>query len=151
MVGPGGKSRVAQIHCTGWRMGRFTLPASSPVSEPDDHNSGTPHAISKLRAVWSNSLSLLVLGECHRFALRIAAILSRSSPRNAIAFPRDPRVPKLPSFLSNLEFARICMNCIREQQSLFPWMGPLETELFAQAFARGFEWSLDNQNNGLHS
>ena len=86
---------------------------------------------------WPHSTLRKMAMEIRNFPLRILA--SRQLPNWGLY-----RLPKTPEGLPPNSFLQSCSECIQGLQEEFPWVGYLDAEILARAYAEGSRWAFGN-------
>jgi hypothetical protein len=92
---------------------------------------------------WSHSIVRIMAEEFYNFPRRILAVLKKPSLARELALPSEPEGGKKHPFDVH-NWLCDCISCIRSLQSRNRWMGSLEFELCAEAFAKGTGWNERN-------
>ena len=98
-----------------------------------------------LRRWWGCSLLRIMLSECYRFPLRIAAILRTSELAYGPVIPLTLCDHSPARLYPPSSFLLACTSHIQQLQSEVRWVGYLEAQLLAQAFQQGARWA---ENSG---
>jgi len=105
-----------------------------------------------LRDSWNYSTARILANEIGNFPRRIFAILRRPSLASlGVPLPDDLLGHDLESSCLLNSFWPACTEGIRRQRKRSPWMGPLDIEMFGEAFQSGAKWGRNNSCREQHS
>src|SRR5260221_1333823 len=122
--------------------------SASGVSEPcvrsriaDNPNSSFRVPWPSLLRSWRSSLSRTIAMELCNLPRRIAAILHASHLRFGPQIPVN-MLGHIPGSLASVSsFALACNEDIQQLRALYPWSGPLDLQVAAEAYRRGALWA----------
>jgi hypothetical protein len=100
---------------------------------------------------WSHSMPRRLLEEFRNFPRRILALLRQPSLSRGPTLPIGPEGHNLGSFCEVNNWLDACTQSIQHLQNQHPWIGALDFQILAQAFALGAGWAYDNAYTKKHT
>jgi hypothetical protein len=106
------------------------------------------HRLAAPRRWWNRSMLPRLVEEICSLPPRIRATAiqyaAKVQPRIALSW----KLPIPPQGLELFEFSEVCSADILKLQEENPWMGCLDLQMAAEAYARGVAYGIDKQSNG---
>jgi hypothetical protein len=100
---------------------------------------------------WTHSIVRILAGEFYNFPRRILAVLRKPSLGEGWQLPTDIPDGSPANFYALNNWLQVCSKNTLRLQSQYQWLGSLELEICAQAFALGAEWAFRSSCTGTRT